>query len=190
LTSSTGVVDPNEEAIIEVKSKPTEAREYEETILVTVSEPSYGDRHGKLLKVHVIACEPKVNFDDISNIFREQYVVDKMDDYLLSSDVSSPATPSASQSHHRNSQIESPVIFAKSEMKLFFNKVPVNTTETTRIRIQNVGHVPAHVTGRFTNTSHVFSLSPDAFSIDPYQTENVMIIFTPDSLDVRIISRF
>lgn len=71
-------------------------------------------------------------------------------------------------------------------MKLKFNKICVNTTETTRIRIQNIGHVTAHVTARFSNANHVFTVTPDAFSIDPYQTENVMIVYTPNSLDVRL----
>ncbi|RZC43112.1 hydrocephalus-inducing protein -like protein [Asbolus verrucosus] len=164
LTSSTGIIDPDEAVTITIKSKPKEVKEYEETVVIFASEPSYIDRKGKPLTIHVIACEPKVSFDDLTNVFKEQYLMDKMDDSLIST-------------------IDAHTIFVKSEKKLIFNKVCVNTTETTKIRIQNVGHVAASITARFIDSSYIFTVTPHSLMIDPYQTGFVMIAYTPDSLD-------
>lgn len=83
ITSSTGEIAPNEGALIEIKSNPQEAKQYEENIVVFISESSDEDMKGKIVKISLMACEPKVNFDNLDFIFKEQYIVDRLENYQM-----------------------------------------------------------------------------------------------------------
>lgn len=87
ITPFTGLVAPNHEALIEIKSQPNQVKMYEENIIIYISQPSPNDKNGKTLRLQVNACEPKVNFKDFRYIFKEQYIVEKIEDFFLSLNV-------------------------------------------------------------------------------------------------------
>nr|CAH7720449.1 unnamed protein product [Callosobruchus chinensis] len=81
IVPSTGTVAPNETAKIQVYCTPLEPIDYEDTIVINVSEPRKSDLNGRHLKLHAKGSEPRLDFDDIDRVFMEQYIVDSLGDF-------------------------------------------------------------------------------------------------------------
>jgi len=58
-------------------------------ILVPDSVPE--DRDGKLIKLIVKSCIPSIDFHDLDAIFRENYIVDNIENFICPKEVSNSA---------------------------------------------------------------------------------------------------
>lgn len=87
LTSSTGEIVPNQSEIIVVTSKPKLKGVTEETVLFFISECSTKDKSGRPIVLKTEGQVPTLNFEDVDGIFREQFVVNKFDEFKCPADV-------------------------------------------------------------------------------------------------------
>lgn len=67
---------PNDIAHIEIECYPKENEEYKEVISLSVSESLDEEIH---IMLTVIGCEPKMDFHNFRRIFKEHYIVDKLE---------------------------------------------------------------------------------------------------------------
>ncbi|XP_023311652.1 hydrocephalus-inducing protein [Anoplophora glabripennis] len=160
---SEGDIMPNEIAQIEVECTPEKNEEYKEVITLFVSECVDEDINGRQITLNVIGCEPKLNFHNFKRIFREHFIVDKMENVNV---------PKIVTSH---------CIYEASEQTLHFRKVNLNTKAVSNIYMQNKGHVIAYVTAKIDDgNKNVFKVFPNSIDVDPFSTKSLSIIFKPD----------
>ncbi|CAH2004216.1 unnamed protein product [Acanthoscelides obtectus] len=160
---STGTVKPDETEKIEVQCTPLEAIAYEDAIVMHISEPRKCDINGRHLNLHAKGSEPHLDFKDIDKVFREQYIVETVDDFIQG--------------------IGACCAYIKSESVLYFKNACVRKTSSARIYLKNIGDVIANVVLKVDNKQN-YMVSPRECIIEAYNTETVTIAFTPDSINV------
>ncbi|XP_074027129.1 hydrocephalus-inducing protein homolog isoform X2 [Leptinotarsa decemlineata] len=166
IVPSSGTVEPNETIQITVESNPQKQKQYEETVVIFVSEPQKEDVNGRRITLHVEGSEPSLNFGDVQKLFKEHFIVEDLEQFKCPENIAGHC------------------IFVKSENALYFRNVCINEKYKTRVYLQNLGQVIANVSAKVMETKSSFSVSPDSFSIEPYTTESVAISFQPDSINI------
>ncbi|KAJ8920877.1 hypothetical protein NQ315_015670 [Exocentrus adspersus] len=163
IETTVGEVMPNEVSRIEVDCTPQDNREYKTDVKVFVSEPAEKDLRGRNFTLSVTGCEPFLNFDDFKKIFKEQFITDKLENLNLPDD------------------IETCCIYESSEVTLHYKKVCVHTESASRIFIQNIGNVTAHLKSKLLDKSNsAFKISPVDIDIQPFTTASISIVFKPE----------
>lgn len=87
LASSTGNIEPKKSTTINVTCKPKQLGDIEELILIHVSDAPPPYKKGIILKLSVKSVIPHIDLDDIENIFKEQIVVNSLDDLICDDQV-------------------------------------------------------------------------------------------------------
>ena len=78
LKSSTGVLQPNTEAIIHITCKPNICGLIQETVFFFISECKPNDRKGKQINLEVTGCIPIFNFTAFHSIFFECDIINNL----------------------------------------------------------------------------------------------------------------
>lgn len=81
ITPSTGEILPGNTARIEIHCHPEEVKVYNEMIFLHVTEPLKEHLHGKNITLHVTGSEPLLNFEIPRDIFREQFVIQNLEQF-------------------------------------------------------------------------------------------------------------
>lgn len=87
LVPSVGTVRPNNSEVIKVTSKPKTLGNFDDFILVHVSDSAPPYTRGVLMKLGVKSVMPEVDFQDFAYIFKELLVLDTMNDLVCKDQV-------------------------------------------------------------------------------------------------------
>ncbi|XP_044750410.1 hydrocephalus-inducing protein homolog [Coccinella septempunctata] len=162
ITPAMGVVQPGESVTINIDSRPVECEKYKETIIFFVSEPSFEDRRGRKMNLHVEGAEPRINFNDYRFMFPLDYVVENIEDLP---------------------HIGENFVFETNKKILQFGKVALNNSVSTKLRVPNIGHVTATVRYDIKDNCG-FSVDSKVIDIAPYKAEYNVIQFEPKAIGI------
>lgn len=168
LVSSSGTLKANESCTIIVEALVKELTEYKENILIEVSE---SNSKGQQLNLTVIGAEPQLNFSDFYKIFQEQYVINNINELNFAENINLP-------------------IFTIDDNTLNFNNVCLNTTEETKIYLENISGVEGKISLILNDISDdlpVFSVFPNSFYIKAYDSQSFTLQFQPKAIQVITI---
>lgn len=87
LVSSTGNILPKTSITINVTCKPKQLGDIEETILLYITESAPPYSKGILMKLVVKSVIPDIDLEDFDNIFKEQFVINSLDDLICDDQV-------------------------------------------------------------------------------------------------------
>uniref|UniRef100_A0A6P7FKJ2 Hydrocephalus-inducing protein-like n=1 Tax=Diabrotica virgifera virgifera TaxID=50390 RepID=A0A6P7FKJ2_DIAVI len=165
IISSTGSVEPGATAEVTVTYKPIYAGLHEEVIYVTVSEPAKGFHKEKIITLHAEGAEPRLIFDDYQKMFKEIYIVQNVGDLQTASNIGTYS------------------YYNISKNSLNFDNVCVNTVQTAKIYLHNIGKVAAQTTFKVPDTKY-FGVSPLLARIEAHSVFPVTVTFKPDSINI------
>ncbi|XP_072381898.1 hydrocephalus-inducing protein homolog isoform X2 [Diabrotica undecimpunctata] len=165
IISSTGSVEPGTTAEVEVTYKPSYAGLHEEVIYIIVSEPAKGFHKERTVTLHAEGAEPKLIFDDYQKMFKELYIVQNVGEI--------PSTTNIGTYSYYNI----------SKNTLNFDNVCVNTIQTAKIYLHNIGKVAAQTTLKVTD-GKCFGVSPLVARIEAYSVSPITVTFKPDSINM------
>ncbi|XP_050309669.1 hydrocephalus-inducing protein homolog isoform X2 [Anthonomus grandis grandis] len=166
LVPASGTVEPGHSFITDIEFRPNELKDYKEEILINILEIEDISQK-KIITLKGIGCEAKINLFDVDNVFTEQYLVTKIDDFVLPKNV------------------DGVCVFSSSEFCLYFMLVCINTSFTTRLYFKNIGFVTSQITTKTDDgNKHFFSSPSSTTVIEPHSTNYVEVSFSPKTLEV------
>ncbi|KAG7200298.1 hypothetical protein KM043_017763 [Ampulex compressa] len=142
----------------------------EEKIVVHVPDSVPSDRHGKEITLAVDSCMPSIDFQDLDSMFRENYLIDDI------------------QNFDCPKQIGAHTVFSKNERCLYFRYVSVSSTHVAYFKLHNRNVIPADVNVAFLSESLIpQSAKLDTFAVEPINEQiapmcdrRFSIAFTPE----------
>jgi hypothetical protein len=88
VTKTEGTIQPGEIDTVIIKCYPEFVGSQEEEILILVPDSVPEDRNGKLIKLVVKSCIPNIDFQDLDAMFRENHIVDNIENFICPKEVS------------------------------------------------------------------------------------------------------
>lgn len=82
-----GNLQPGEIDTITIECYPEFVGSQEEDIIILVPDSVPEDRNGKLIKLSVNSCIPSIDLQDLDAIFRENHIVDRIEDFTCPKEV-------------------------------------------------------------------------------------------------------
>lgn len=158
-----GQVEPGQTKTVTITCRTKAVGITEDIFYAFISEcpPEYG--LGIPLNISVDSVLPTINFTDYEFMFKEQFIVDKLSDFV---------TPKEINEHS---------LFIKDENTIMFNNDCIDTTASARIHLNNPSLVSADVTAKIVLKGDAqFSVSPPKIEILPYSHGSFEIKFTPE----------
>lgn len=77
-----GSVQPGEIDTVTIECCPEFVGPQEERIFILVPDSVPEDRDDKLITLSVNSCVPSIDFQDLDAMFRENYIVDRIQDFI------------------------------------------------------------------------------------------------------------
>lgn len=199
VTKTEGDLQPGEIDTVTIECYPEFVGSQEEDIIIFVPDSVPKDSNGKLIKLSVNSCIPSVDLQDLDAIFRENYIVNRIEDFTCPKEVLNSFNKPISYSHSKNKinrlffQIGAHTVFARQEKCLYFRYINVFHTHTTYLVLYNRNIIPADVklilSDSFipkTMRSDTFVLTPERERISPMNYKRFAISFNPTLIEVTL----
>lgn len=198
MTKIEGDLQSGEIDTVTIECYPEFVGSQEENIIILVPDSVPEDNNGKLIKLSVNSCIPSVDLQDLDAIFRENYIVNRIEDFICPKEVFNSFNKSISYSHSKNKikrlffQIGAHTVFARQEKCLYFRYVNVFHTHTTYLVLYNWNVIPADVklillADSFTPKTmkpDTFVLTPEKERIPSMNHKRFAISFNPTFIEV------
>ncbi|XP_043251741.1 hydrocephalus-inducing protein-like [Colletes gigas] len=150
IAKTEGDVDAGQTDSIAVTCYPEIVGTQDEQIVVFAKDSEPEDGEGKTVTLFVNSLMPNIDFEDLDSIFRENHVVDRIQDFDCPKEIG-PHT-----------------VFARQEKSLYFRYVSVMTTHAMCFKLYNRNIIPASVDVYFVPESLMPSTAkPDTFVVKP-----------------------